>query len=86
LTGFLFSLAVEIVQMFSGGHSDINDLMTNTAGACIGFLSHKKYSTKTGTINTYPLIERMRISEIGIIIISLSNSNLLPIPALSIFS
>ena len=38
LTGFLFSLAVEIVQMFGWGSSDINDLMTNTAGACIGFL------------------------------------------------
>ncbi len=39
LTGFLFSLAVEIVQMFGWGSSDINDLMTNTAGACIGFFS-----------------------------------------------
>ena len=38
LTGFLFSLSVEIVQMFGWGSSDINDLMTNTAGACIGFL------------------------------------------------
>ena len=37
LTGFLFSLAVEIFQMFGWGSSDINDLMTNTAGACIGF-------------------------------------------------
>lgn len=37
LTGFLFSLSVEIFQMFDWGSSDINDLMTNTAGACIGF-------------------------------------------------
>lgn len=37
LTGFLFSLAVEFFQMFDWGSSDINDLMTNTAGACIGF-------------------------------------------------
>ena len=37
LTGFLFSLAVELVQMFDWGSSDINDLMTNTTGACIGF-------------------------------------------------
>lgn len=37
LTGFLFSLAVEIVQMFGWGSSDINDLITNTAGACLGY-------------------------------------------------
>lgn len=37
LTGFLFSLAVEFVQMFDWGSSDVNDLMTNTAGACVGF-------------------------------------------------
>ena len=29
------------------------------------FLRYKKYNIKTGTINTYPLIERIRISEIG---------------------
>ena len=38
LTGLLLSLAVEFVQMFDWGSSDINDLMTNTAGACVGFL------------------------------------------------
>ena len=37
LTGLLLSLAVEFVQMFDWGSSDINDLMTNTAGACVGF-------------------------------------------------
>jgi len=40
LTGFLFSLAVEIFQMFDWGSSDINDLMTNTVGACVGFLAY----------------------------------------------
>ena len=38
LTGFLFSLSVEIVQMFGWGSSDINDLIINTAGACLGYL------------------------------------------------
>ena len=38
LTGFLCFMDVDIVQMFGWGSSDINDLMTNTAGACIGFL------------------------------------------------
>ena len=40
LTGFLFSLTVEFFQMFDWGSSDVNDLMTNTAGACIGFLAY----------------------------------------------
>jgi glycopeptide antibiotics resistance protein len=35
--GFLFSLSVEIMQMFGTGTSDINDLITNTAGACLGY-------------------------------------------------
>ena len=38
LAGFLFSLSVELVQLFNWGSSDINDLMTNTGGACIGYL------------------------------------------------
>ena len=38
LTGFMFSLSVEIVQMFGWGSSDINDLITNTIGACLGYL------------------------------------------------
>ena len=37
LTGFLLSLSVEIVQMLDWGSSDINDLITNTAGTYIGF-------------------------------------------------
>lgn len=37
LTGFLFSLSVEIIQMFGWGSTDINDLITNTVGACLGY-------------------------------------------------
>ena len=37
LSGFLFSLSVEIVQMFGWGASDINDLITNTVGACLEY-------------------------------------------------
>ncbi len=37
LTGFLLSLAVEILQMFGSGTSDVNDLIANTIGACVGF-------------------------------------------------
>ena len=38
IAGFLFSLSIEIIQMFGFGSSDINDLMTNTIGACLGYL------------------------------------------------
>lgn len=38
LTGSLFSLSVEIVQMFGWGSTDINDLITNTVGVCLGYL------------------------------------------------
>ncbi|MBQ9227394.1 MAG: VanZ family protein [Eubacterium sp.] len=41
LTGFLFSLAIELVQMFGRGATDINDLITNTAGACLGYCFYK---------------------------------------------
>lgn len=58
LTGFLFSLAVEIVRCW--GSSDINDLMTNTAGACIGLVCHKSclQSEKATSIsNVYAVAE-----------------------------
>ena len=42
--GFLFSLSVEIVQMFDWGSSDINDLITNTVGACLGYLLYRLLS------------------------------------------
>lgn len=35
--GFFFSLWIECVQLFDMGTSDINDLMTNTAGCCLGY-------------------------------------------------
>ena len=44
LTGFLFSLSIEIVQMFGRGATDINDLITNTVGACLGFFIYQLLS------------------------------------------
>lgn len=37
VAGFLISLSVEIVQMFGCGATDINELITNTAGTCLGY-------------------------------------------------
>ncbi len=41
LTGALFSVLIEIVQMFGMGTTDINDLITNTVGTCLGFYIYK---------------------------------------------
>ena len=35
--GFMLSLMIELLQMFGRGATDINDLITNTIGACVGF-------------------------------------------------
>lgn len=37
LAGFLFSLSIEGAQMFGWGTTDVNDLITNTAGTCLGY-------------------------------------------------
>ena len=37
LTGFLFSLSIECLQMFSRGISDVSDLFCNTLGTALGF-------------------------------------------------
>ena len=34
--GFLLSLSIELLQMFGCGTSDVNDLITDTLGACLG--------------------------------------------------
>ena len=36
LIGVLISVSIEIVQMFGCGATGINDLITNTIGACLG--------------------------------------------------
>lgn len=41
LTGIMISLSVEIVQMLGWGSTDINDLITNTIGACLGYYIYK---------------------------------------------
>ena len=38
LFGFLFSTAVETLQLFTYRATDVNDLMTNTLGTLLGFL------------------------------------------------
>lgn len=42
--GFLISLSIEFVQMFDIGTTDINDLIANTLGTCLGFGIYKSFS------------------------------------------
>ena len=41
MAGFLFSLSIEAMQMFGYGVTDINDLIMNTFGACLGYGIYK---------------------------------------------
>lgn len=36
-TGFLFSLSIELIQMFGWGVTEVDDLIANTLGVCIGY-------------------------------------------------
>ncbi len=40
VTGLALSLSVELVQMFGMGSTDINDLITNTVGAILGYFAY----------------------------------------------
>lgn len=44
LTSFLLSLSIELIQMFGMGATDINDLITNVIGACLGYFVYKMFS------------------------------------------
>lgn len=44
VTGFLLSLSIELVQMFGRGATDVNDLITNTVGASLGYFIYQLVS------------------------------------------
>lgn len=41
LLGFIFSLSIEITQIFGFGTTDVNDLITNTVGSDLGYGIYK---------------------------------------------
>ena len=63
LTAFLFSLSVEIIQMFGWGSTDINDLITNTAGACLGFWIYSLLS-KMLSVSLKKQLQSKRINSV----------------------
>jgi len=48
--GFCFSTAIELSQLFTLRATDVNDLITNTLGAVIGYLLAKPFCSKVKTI------------------------------------
>ncbi|WP_415968816.1 VanZ family protein [Gemmiger formicilis] len=66
LVSFLLSLSIEIVQMFGRGATDINDLITNTVGACLGFFIYQllcKFVSKEflSKFHSYKINERTEL-------------------------
>jgi glycopeptide antibiotics resistance protein len=47
LSGFFFSLLIEISQLFNNRRTDIDDLMLNTFGALLGYLLFKLFARVT---------------------------------------
>lgn len=41
ITGFLFSLCIELLQMFGWGATEIDDLAANTLGVCLGYFAYR---------------------------------------------
>lgn len=62
LTSFLFSLSIEIVQMFGRGSTDINDLITNTVGASLGYFIYKSF-VKIIRKEVYEIFQANKISD-----------------------
>jgi glycopeptide antibiotics resistance protein len=62
LTGFLLSLSIELIQMFGMGATDINDLITNTFGALLGYGIYKLLSKLTGE-KFFEKFKSVKISE-----------------------
>ena len=67
--GFLLSLIIEILQIFTFRLTDINDLITNTLGTVIGYLIYMKL-LKNNTMFKNIISEKMNpIILVGIIFI-----------------
>ena len=60
VTALLISLSIETVQAFGYGTTDINDLITNTAGACTGYIMYRALCSTV----LRPWIKRSRIKGI----------------------
>ena len=77
--GFLFSLCIELVQMFGWGATEMDDLIANTLGVCLGYISyclikrglHKDFGAPFQTSNISDTIELILLSASAFLIMAL---------------
>lgn len=70
LTAFLFSLCIELTQMFGWGATEIDDLIANTFGACSGYYcywlitkrSQKNWGKQLQAVNINGTVEVILLS------------------------
>lgn len=75
LNGFILSIFIELIQMFGMGSTDINDLITNTIGTCLGYVIYKlirkfilKWDSKVKATNIKDYIEVLFFITISVLI------------------
>ena len=71
LCAFALSLAIELMQMFGLGITDVNDLMTNTAGACLGFFLYRAIRKRTEQ-KTKPKLQAASLSRMEVLLLTAS--------------
>ena len=79
LIGFLFSLCIELVQMLGWGVTEIDDLIANTVGVCLGYYSfclirtglHKDFAEQFQAVNINDTFELFLLSACTFLIMAL---------------
>ncbi len=67
LLGFIFSLSIEMIQMFGMGTTDINDLVTNVIGTFLGYCICK-FLSKNNSYEKFKAISINDSVEISVLI------------------
>ena len=63
--GFAISLSIELLQILTFRATDVNDLITNTCGAYLGFLFAKVLQKRFSNLNT---LAQVKTCELGIVL------------------
>lgn len=79
VVGFLFSLCIELVQMFGWGVTEIDDVIANTLGVCMGYGSyslitkgmHKDFGKPFQAVNINDIVELFFLSTSTFLIMAL---------------
>lgn len=79
ITGFLFSLCIELVQMFGWGATEIDDLIANTFGVCLGYYFywvirkglHKNWCKQYQAVNINDTVEVVLLSVCTFLIMAI---------------